>query len=84
MFELYEVIFETYIDSRLVKQQEILGPKALLIGTFLSMAKSIANDSRPMCIKMIRPVTIWDQFEQTHRVLNNEISLSNNAKGGQV
>lgn len=79
MFELHEVTFETYVSDRLVKRQVIQAPKALLIGTFVHMAQSIANDSRPMRIKMIRPESIWDPFEQTHRILNNEITLSNRA-----
>ena len=79
MFELYEVAFETCVSDRLVKRQVIRAPKALLIGTFVHMAQSIANDSRPMQIKMIRPESIWDPFEQTNRILNNEIALSNRA-----
>ena len=29
---------------------------------------------------MIKPETIWDDFEKRERVLNNEIEISNNAR----
>ena len=36
-------------------------------------------DKRPIKLKMIRQETIWDNIEQRHKTLNNEIELSNDA-----
>ena len=46
---------------------------------FIQTAKQIKTDSRPIKIKMIKPNTIWDDFEQKQKTLNNEIELSNDA-----
>ena len=78
-FEMYEVIFEVYIEDKLVNRQQMNAPKEILIANFLQTAKQIQDDQRPIKIKMIRPEVIWDEFEGAQRVLNNEIELSNNA-----
>ena len=78
-FEIYEVVFEVYIEERLTNRQQMQAPKDMLIANFLQTAKQIQNDKRPIKIKMIRPEIIWDNFEQKQKVLNNEIELSNNA-----
>jgi hypothetical protein len=54
-------------------------PKVIVIGQFVHMAQMIKNDTRPMCIKMIRPEIIWDPFEGKQKTINNAIVLSNNA-----
>lgn len=79
MFETHEVIFEVYIEGKLVNEQQMQAPKEILIANFLQTAKQIQNDQRPIKIKMIRPEVIWDNFEQRRKVINNEIQLSNNA-----
>ena len=79
MLEMHEVIFEVYIEDKLTNRQQMQAPKEMLIANFLQTAKQIQNEQRPIKIKMIRPETIWDNFEQKQKVLNNEIELSNNA-----
>lgn len=79
MFETYDVIFEVYIEDKLTNRQQMQAPKEMLIANFLQTAKQIQVDRRPIKIKMIRPEEIWDKFEQRRRVINNEITLSNNA-----
>ena len=76
---MHEVIFEVYIEDKLTNRQQMQAPKEMLIANFLQTAKQIQNEQRPIKIKMIRPETIWDNFEQKQKVLNNEIELSNNA-----
>ena len=80
MLEMHEVIFEIYIEDKLVNRQQMQAPKEILITNFLQTAKQIKNDQRPIKIKMIKPETIWDDFEKRERVLNNEIEISNNAR----
>lgn len=79
IFEPYDVIFEVYIEDKLTNRQQMQAPKEMLIANFLQTAKQIQADRRPIKIKMIRPEEIWDKFEQRRRILNNEITLSNNA-----
>lgn len=76
---IYEVIFEVYIEDRLTNRQQMQAPKEMLIMNFVETAKQIKNDQRPIKIKMIRPHTIWDEFEKKQKTLNNEIMLNNNA-----
>ena len=78
-FEVYKVTFEIYIENKLVQKQMLQAPKEILIENFLQTAQQIRNDPRPMKIKMIVPDVIWDNFENKHKVLNNEVSASNDA-----
>lgn len=77
--EFYEVTFEIYIADKLVGQQIMQAPQEILILNFIQTAKQIQNDQRPMKIRMLRPDVIWDNFENRQKVLNNEVSASNNA-----
>lgn len=79
MFETYEVTFEIYIEDKLVKQQTMQAPKEFLMANFIQTVNQIIKDTRPIKIKMSRPETIWDNFENKQRVLTNEIILGNNA-----
>lgn len=79
MLEMYEVIFEVYIEDKLTNRQQMKAPKEMLIANFVNTAKQIKYDQRPIKIKMIRPYTIWDEFEKQHRTLNSEIMINNNA-----
>lgn len=79
MFETYEVVFEIYIEDKLVKQQTMQAPKELLMVNFIQTVKQIIEDTRPIKIKMSRPETIWDNFENKHKALTNKIIFSNNA-----
>jgi len=79
MFESYQVIFEVYIEDKLTNRQQMEAPKEMIIANFLQTAQQIQRDQRPIKIKMIRPESIWDNFEQRRRIMNNEIELCNNA-----
>lgn len=79
MLDIQEVIFEVYIEDKLTNRQQMQAPKDMLIANFIETAKQIKNDRRPIKIKMIRPYTIWDEFEKKQKTLNNEVSLNNSA-----
>ena len=79
MFEFFEAEFNVYIEDKLVNKQKMQAPKEMLIANFMQTMKQSANDRRPIKIKMIVPVVIWDNFDNKDIVLNNEISFSNNA-----
>lgn len=78
-FEIYDVTFEIYIKDTLVQKQMLQAPKEMLMINFMQTAQQIKNDKRPMKIRMVVPDIIWDNFENKEKVLNNEISASNNA-----
>lgn len=77
MFEIYEVDFEIFIEDKLVNKQTIQAPKEMLMINFIQTVNQIKEDKRPMKIKMIRPETIWDSWENKQKILNNEIEFSN-------
>ena len=79
MLEMHDVVIEVYIEDKLTNRQQMQAPKNMLIANFIQTAKQIKNDRRPIKLKMIRQETIWDNIEQRHKTLNNEIELSNNA-----
>lgn len=77
--EVYKVTFEIYIKDKLAQRQILQAPKEILIAQFLKTAQQIRYDQRPIKIKMIVPDVIWDNFENKQKVLNNEVSASNDA-----
>lgn len=79
MLEMHDVIIEVYIEDKLTNRQEIKAPKDMLIANFVQTAKQMRYDKRPIKLKMIRQETIWDDIEQRHKTLNNEIELNNDA-----
>lgn len=79
VFEIHEVIFEIYVGDKLVNKQTSQAPKQMLIATFMQTMQQIAQDQRPMKIRMLKPETIWDKFEWKQKTIENEISFSNNA-----
>ena len=79
IFTTYEVIFEVYIEDKLADRQNMEAPKEILMANFLQTVQQIQNDRRPIKIKMLRLEIVWDSFEQKQKVLNNEVSFSNNS-----
>ncbi len=79
MIEMYDVVFEVYIEDKLTNRQQMQAPKEMLIANFVETAKRIKSDTRPIKFKMIKPETIWDSIEQKQKILYNEIEISNDA-----
>ena len=79
MFETYRVVFEIYMEDKLINKQTMEAPKKMLIINFMQTVQQIGNDQRPMRIRMIVPKIIWDNFENKEKVLNNEVEFFNNA-----
>ena len=76
--ETYEATFEIYLEDKVIKKQTIQAPKEVLIMQYIQTMQQIANDKRPMKVKMIVPQVIWDNFENRQKVLNNSTTFSNN------
>ena len=79
MFEKYEVTFEIYIEDKLVNKQTMQAPKEILMANFIQTVNQIAQDRRPMKIRMSRPEVIWDEFENKQKSIENEVIFGNNA-----
>ena len=79
MFETYKVTFEIYFEDKLVEQQTMQAPKEILVANFIQTVNQISKDARPIKIKMSRPETIWDNFENKQKVITSNIIFSNNA-----
>ena len=79
MFEVFEVDFETYLEDRMMGKQKLRAPKEIIIANFMQTVNQIANDRRPIKIRMTRPEVVWDNFDNKEIVLTNEVSFSNNA-----
>lgn len=78
-FEIYDVEIEIYLEDKVVQKQRAQAPKEMLMVTFMQTAQQIAQDKRPMKIRMTRPYIIYDNFEDKQKTLTNEVSFSNNA-----
>lgn len=78
-FEIYKVIFEVYIENKLVNKQMMQAPKEMLMINFIQTADQIKDDPRPMRIRMIRQEPTWDEFEKKERLLNYEVEIDNHA-----
>lgn len=79
IFEMYEVVFEVYIEDKMTNKQTMQAPKQMLMVNFAQTAKQIKDDKRPIKIKMIAPITIWDNFEKKQKTLNNWIEIKNDS-----
>ena len=78
-FETFEVTFEVYIEDKVVNKQVIQAPKQMLMMNYLQTMEQIGKDQRPMRLRMYRPETILDNFEQKERTITHEVLFDNNA-----
>jgi hypothetical protein len=79
VIDIYEVVFEIYIEDELVKRQTMRAPREFLLASFVQLAKQIKDNPKPMRVKMIYPVLIWDPFDQQQRILDTGYDLRNKA-----
>lgn len=79
MFETFEVTFEIYVEDKLNSRQTMQAPKQMIIANFVQTAQQIQKEQRPIRLKMIRQETIWDDFENKQKILNNSVEYSNDA-----
>ena len=77
--EMYEATFEVYLEDKLIHNQRQQAPKEILMIQFVQLFQQVAQDKRPMKLKMIVPQIIWDNFENKQKTLYNDTTFSNNA-----
>ncbi len=79
MFEMFEATFEVYLEDKLINKQTIQAPKEMLMVQFIQLYQQVAQEKRPMKIRMIVPQIIWDNFENKQKTLDAKVEFSNNA-----
>lgn len=80
--ETYQVIIETYIGNQCVQRQSLNAPEQVLKMQFMGLMQQIAQENRPMRVKMIVPEVIWDEINKEHKVLNNYVEFKNKLMEG--
>lgn len=79
MLEMYEATFEVYLEDKIIHNQKQQAPKEMLMVQFAQLLQQVAQDKRPMKLKMTVPQVIWDSFEGKTKTLYNDTTFSNNA-----
>lgn len=77
--EPYNTTIEIYLEDTLINKQTMQAPKEILMLNFVQLYEQTKADTRPIRVKMIVPMTIWDDYKEEQRVLDNYVQFSNNA-----
>lgn len=80
--ETYPVIVETYLGTQCIQRQQLNAPEGILKAQFMGLTQQIANEDKPMRVKMIVPEVIWDNYEKKQKVLNNYVKFKNKLMEG--
>lgn len=75
--ETYSVIVETYLGTQCIQRQQLNAPEQMLKMQFMGLMQQIAQENRPMRVKMIVPDVIWDEINKENKVLNNYVEFKN-------
>ena len=73
----YQVTIETYLGMQCVQRQSLNAPEGILKAQFMGLIQQIAQENRPMRVKMIVPEVIWDEINKEQKVLNNYVEFRN-------
>lgn len=80
--ETYSVIIETYIGNQCIQKQSLNAPEQVLKMQFMGLMQQIAQENRPMRVKMIVSDVIWDDIEKKQKVLENYVEFKNKLMEG--
>lgn len=80
--ETYQVIIETYLGIQCIQRQSLNAPEQVLKMQFMGLMQQIAQENRPMRVKMIVLDVIWDEIEKKQKVLNNYVEFRNKLMEG--
>lgn len=75
--ETYQVIIETYLGTQCIQRQSLNAPEQFLKMQFMGLMQQIAQENRPMRVKMIVPDVIWDNYEKKQKILKNYVEFRN-------
>ena len=79
MFETHKATFEVYLEDTLINRQTMQAPKEILMMNFVQLYEQTKTDTRPIRVKMIVPMYIWDDYKNEQKVLDNGVEFLNNA-----
>ncbi len=79
MFETHKATFEVYLEDTLINRQTMQAPKEMLMLNFVQLYEQTKTDKRPIRVKMIVPMYIWDDYKNEQKVLDNGVEFLNNA-----
>ena len=68
---------EHYVGNALVSKQQVPWEPMFLQQLFMSTVYDIMQQSEPRKVRLVRPDSIWDQFEQKTRWLENYLEFKN-------
>lgn len=74
-----EMTYEIYMGDQLVKREVAQLPMQMHKVQWLSLCQQLAQDQRPMKIRMYYDDEIWDEIEQKRKVLHNWLEFANKA-----
>lgn len=75
--ETYDVIIEVYLGNQLIQKQSLNAPEEILKAQFLGLMQQIAQENRPMRVKMILYDIIWDKYEKKQKEIENYVEFRN-------
>lgn len=79
MFKTHKATFEVYLEDTLINRQTMQAPKEILMMNFVQLYEQTKTDTRPIRVKMIVPMYIWDDYKNEQKVLDNGVEFLNNA-----
>lgn len=80
--EIYQVIIETYIGTKCIQRQSLNAPEQVLKMQFIGLMQQVAQENRPMRVKMIASDVIWDDIDKKQKVLENYVEFRNKLMEG--
>lgn len=79
-----EMTYEIYMGDQLIRREVAQLPYPMHKMQWVSLCQQIAQENRPMKLRVLHDDEIWDQIEQKRKVLHNWIEFSNRAMEASV
>ena len=75
-------IRDRYLGNQLIQKQSLNMPEEILKAQFLGLMQQIAQENRPMRVKMILYDIIWDKYEKKQKATENYVEFRNKLMEG--
>lgn len=84
MGDTIEATLEIYLGNQLIQSQQLQAPEMILKMQLMNLVQDLANDTRPMKMKVIKLVPCWNQYEQKMTTIDEWLEYQNNAMCGDM
>jgi len=74
--DVFECWLEIEQDGRMSRQR-MVAPRFVIEQQFMALVQQAASVASPVRIKMLRWDTVWDEFEQRQKQIENSIEFTN-------